>query len=203
MEDPVANRLSGSAEPNTTAGSAPGWTGDSTAATAPAPDGPPAPVRAGLHGLGPARVLIIRLVLVAAFLGGGLLVRDFMTGNAGEVRAGDCIDFPTGQETIKDVQHHPCDQAHAAEVFAVFDYPAARDAAYPDEAAFDDAAFTRCVAEFAAYTGTAFDDRADLDITYMFPTRDGWTKGADRSMDCLLVRLDGAALTASMRKPGR
>ena len=55
---------------------------------------------------------------------GGLVLRDRLSGSASDLKIGDCFDVPATETDIKDVQHHPCTEAHTGEVFAVVTHPA-------------------------------------------------------------------------------
>src|SRR5262245_10295127 len=115
MREPLPNQLSGAARPNEVAGDA-------------APPGSPPP-QSGATTETPSVIrrlvrnpLVVRFGIVAVIVLGGLLVRDFISGSPDALRVGDCIDTPTSDAGISDVQHHPCDQAHTGEVFGVFQY---------------------------------------------------------------------------------
>jgi hypothetical protein len=189
MRDPVPNQLANSATPNATTDGG---------GSAPPQGAPTARRRLGFI----AHPLVARLALVGVIAVGGILARDFISGSPDALRPGDCIDAPVVEQEIEQVQHHPCDQAHTAEVFAAFEYAASREAPYPNEATMDDVVMPRCYSEFGTYTGTSFEVREELDMTYLFPTQDGWTQG-DRSIICVLLRVDGAAMTSSMRGSSR
>ena len=196
MSDPVPNQLSNTATPNVVSSEG----GVVTPQPQPGPGGEPGPANGRGRGF-LANPLVLRLGLIALIVVGGIVVRDFVGGDPDSLRPGDCIDAPGTEAEVEQVQHHPCGQAHSAEVFAVFNYPAARDAAYPDEATMDDVVMSRCYSEFGAYTGSSFDVRDELDMSYMYPTQDGWRDG-DRKFICLLLRVDGAVMNASMRGTG-
>jgi hypothetical protein len=204
MPDPVANELSGAATPNATSGDASPappspWT---PSPAAPEPGAPQTDPRPGglLRRL--VNPIVGRILLVGVIVVGGVLVRDFVSGNADDLRTGDCIDAPAMGQEVEDVQHHPCDQSHTAEVFAAFEYAAASGAAYPTDTTMDNVVLSRCYSEFATYTGGSFESREDLDMAYMSPTVQGWGQG-DRTMTCILLRVDGAAMTSSMRNTAR
>ena len=57
------------------------------------------------------RGILIRVGIIAVIGLGALILRPFISGNAGDLNIGDCFELPSASaETIKDVQHHPCDQ---------------------------------------------------------------------------------------------
>lgn len=218
MADPVPNQLSGEATPNVNAqdgaaadasASAPaaasagggpiGWTSPAPAAAAPvAPTGPSK--RSGILAL-VLSPIGIRVLIIAVIAVGGFLVRDFVTRDVNDVRVGDCIDVPSNlSQNFSELQHHPCDQAHTGEVISVFDYtPSGSNDAYPGVPAFEALVAKTCLPDFATYTGSSFEDRADLDLTYFHPTESSWSKG-DRGLVCVAVNIDGSTMTSSVKK---
>jgi hypothetical protein len=214
MNEPQPNQLANTATPNTMSGNA-GPKSPQPPTVLPAPteaqpptvpwlqtDAQPKPQQSesgpggGLRRL--ANPWVARLALVGAIGLGGVLLRDFVSGSPDALRPGDCIDTPAMDVEIEDVQHHPCDQGHTAEVFSVFEYAADSGAPYPDDPTMDNVILPRCYSEFATYTGTSFDDRQELDMSYLVPTSDGWGMG-DRSVICILMRVDAGSMTSSMR----
>lgn len=136
-------------------------------------------------------LLIVIIVIVAGL---AFVFRDRLSGNAGDLAVGDCFDAPTLEgQTVSDVQHHPCTEAHTGEVFAVLTNPAGSGAAYPDQTARIAFAGDQCAAPFLTYVGIAMDSSA-LDIRYFGPTSDGWGKG-DRTFTCY-VNTDPAVTTS-------
>jgi Septum formation len=138
-----------------------------------------------------ARILIIGVIVV-----GGIVFRDRLSGSAGDLKAGDCFDIKAATE-IKSVQHHPCTEAHTAEVVLAADYPAAKGAAYPSDAGFDAWGDGTCVAAILKYVGPT----ANLDaFNYgtMVPKASDWNTG-ERGMICYLTRVDQAPMTKSLR----
>jgi hypothetical protein len=145
-----------------------------------------------LSGIG-VRIAIVALIAVVGFL-----FRDRLTGNAGELKVGDCFDDPAETQDIGDVQHHPCTDAHTAEVFHVGPLPGGDDAAFPTEADLFAFASGSCVPAFESYTGTSIDASPALDFSMFYPTEEGWVDG-DREATCYIVRVDGTAMTQSVR----
>jgi hypothetical protein len=138
----------------------------------------------------------MRLLIVGLIAGGAFLFRDRLSGNAGELRVGDCFDRVT-TETVEDVQHHPCTESHNAEVVLVASHPAARGAPYPTNTDLDDYVETTCATAVSAYVGPA----ASLDTLnwgIFYPAEDDWAKG-ERKMTCYLTLLDGAPLARSLK----
>lgn len=125
------------------------------------------------------------LLLIIVLVVGGLafVFRDRISGNASELKVGDCFDAPTLEsQTVTDVQHHPCTEAHSGEVFAVLTNPAAGSAPYPDRSGRLTFAGDQCAGPFLAYVGKSMDTTA-LEVAFFGPTPDGWAKG-DRVFTC-------------------
>ena len=142
---------------------------------------------------------IIRIAIVAVIAIGGLVFRDRLSGAAGDLKVGDCFDEPqTSSQTVDDVQHHPCTEAHTGEVVFVGDVSGS-DAAFPGEAAFDAFALDKCKPAFLAYTGTDINAQDVLTMGYFFPLEDGWSRG-DHAVTCYLARVDGKPMSISARK---
>ncbi|HXR27097.1 MAG TPA: septum formation family protein [Candidatus Baltobacteraceae bacterium] len=162
------------------------------------PPMPPARASSPLRRFrGLAIVVAIALVVVVV----GVVFRDRITGNAGDLQVGDCFDLPAdaaASAAVGDVQHHPCTEAHGGEVFAVLTFPADPGATYPASDAFDAFAADQCSSSFQTYTGIAFDAATTLDAGYFFPLDTGWASG-DRTVICYLVDAGGQPLTRSMR----
>ena len=55
--------------------------------------------------IGIVRLAIIGIIVIGEI--GAFLFRDRLTGNAAELKVGDCFDVPTTATEITDVQHHP------------------------------------------------------------------------------------------------
>jgi hypothetical protein len=80
----------------------------------------------------------------------------------------------------------------------VVTHPAATDATYPGDDAMADFAASECLARFAAYTGTPYDN-SDLAVASVRPDHDSWVDKDDRAVACVLYQ-QGAMLTGSRRK---
>ncbi|MEO5964287.1 MAG: septum formation family protein [Candidatus Limnocylindrales bacterium] len=142
--------------------------------------------------LGRLIIPIIFLVIAA----GAVIFRDRISGNAGELVVGDCFDVPTG-ETIKDVQHHPCADAHDGEILFVGNYPGSDT--LPTETQFQSFVERQCIGQvFPDYIGATYDSREDLSVGAFWPTADGW-KGGDRELTCYISPTDGQKVTVSYR----
>ena len=130
---------------------------------------------------------------------GALVARPFLMGAAGDLKVGECFDLPaTASETIEDVQHHPCSDAHDGEVFFVGSLPIAEGGAYPSDAALGPLVDSLCMPAFAAYTGLA----ADTDPLWTFgagvPVSADWAEGNRRLM-CYATRVDGTRTSGSIK----
>jgi hypothetical protein len=142
-------------------------------------------------GLVTAGIVVVVAVAVVV-LGGG-------SGGAtpDSLAVGDCIDIPTSA-TISRIPRRACTEAHAAEVFHVFE--ASGDAAaYPSDAQWAEQIYPVCDPAFEAYTGTPVETRTDIDYVYLVPTADRWAEN-DRRVTCFIRALDGAPLLRSYRE---
>ena len=142
-------------------------------------------------------VLIVIVAIIAVIAVVGVVFRDRFGSNASELVVGDCFDLPSAGLTVSNVQHHPCTEAHTAEVFAVLNHPAGRSDAFPDAGTLRSFATDGCTPPFASYVGISIDESA-LDVGWFRPTEDGWNKG-DRAFTCYLTKQDESALTQSMK----
>src|SRR4051794_17175750 len=97
------------------------------------------------------RGLGIRLGFIAVIVVIGLIIRPFVSGGAGDLKVGDCFDPPTNTGTVKDVQHHPCTDAHGGEVILVEKHPDA--SSYPSDDAFQQFINDQCLPAYTSYTG--------------------------------------------------
>jgi hypothetical protein len=135
----------------------------------------------------------IRIGIIAVIVLGGLIFRDRLSGSAGELKVGDCFDDTTGVE-VSEVQHHPCNEVHNAEVVLVGDYPAAKGAPYPRDN-FDSYGNT-CGSAALAYSGSSA--AANLIYSFYYPLEEDWSKG-ERKMICYITTENQATLTKSMK----
>ena len=127
--------------------------------------------------------------IVAAIGGGAFLLRDFLPSNAGNLAVGDCFDLPAAEtETVEDVQHHPCTEAHGGEVVFVGDFDPA-PSAFPNDTEMFTFFSERCIAAFFSYTGLTEATSQNLDMSAFTPTQQGWVEG-DRTVICYAVNLD-------------
>ena len=143
---------------------------------------------------------VFRIGIIAVIAIGAFVFRDRISGNAGDLQVGDCFDQPAGAtDVVEDVQHHPCNESHTAEVFFVGNHPAADGAA----ALTDDAWYSYfnevCGPAFTSYTGISYETTEILDIGAITPLEDDWKKG-DREVTCYAYRVDEQPMTSSVKK---
>ena len=148
------------------------------------------------------RVAPRRLALVAAGIGAvlavGVIGATFGPKATHDLVVGDCFDEPAIAGEISEVPHHPCFQAHTAEVFAIVSYTGGQSGTYPTDAEFDAYAGAQCGPVFDTYTGGGGGAAATVDLGYLIPTASGWSLG-DRRMVCYLVAPTGQSLSQSLR----
>lgn len=146
------------------------------------------------------RGLAIRLAILVGIVAVVLVLRPYLSGNASQLNVGDCFDLPAGAEdTVDDVQHHPCTDSHFAEVVFVGDYSPS-GGTYPDDDAFQQFFLDQCVPAYNAYTGGDILTSADMDMGFFYPTSDGWGKG-DKKITCYAHQAaDNTMLTKSIKK---
>jgi hypothetical protein len=141
---------------------------------------------------------VIRIGIVALIAIGIFVFRDRLSSSAGDLAVGDCFDEPAVQTEIKDVQRHPCNEAHTAEVIFVGNMTGANET-YPSDPDIQSFTETNCIPAYNAYTGRDFESDAEITIGWFYPTTDGW-KGGDRGVLCYAIRIDEAPTTQSMKK---
>ncbi|HEX8025588.1 MAG TPA: septum formation family protein [Candidatus Limnocylindrales bacterium] len=144
------------------------------------------------------RSLGIRIGIVVVLVVVALILRPYISGNAGDLNVGDCFDPPTDTATeVNDVQHHPCSDPHGAEVFFVGKLPDA--SAMPDQATRQQWVLDNCYPAYQTYTGTDVSTSIDWEVAWFRPTDDGWSKG-DRVVTCYAERRDGTKTSGSLKK---
>ena len=148
------------------------------------------------------RRIIVLAVIVAVLAVAYVVFKDRVTGAPGELGVGDCFDVPTAEasDVIKSIQHHPCNEAHTAEIFLIANYPGTTST-YPSSSDFDAFANTSCTTAFTTYVGSDINSNPDLDAGYFYPPEEGWT-GGDRRILCYLEKADGSTLTKSLKGVG-
>jgi Septum formation len=144
------------------------------------------------------RGILVRVAVIAVILGGIWLFRDYISGSAQNLAVGDCFDVPN-TETVDDVSHHPCTDAHTGEVFYVADHAAT--GAFPGMTALRAFTDEHCPPAFDTYTGLDYygESAQDFDYAAFFPLEEGWEDG-DHEITCFIVRVDQGTMTGSLRK---
>jgi hypothetical protein len=173
--------------------------------------------RRGANGKASAAIVIAAiaivfwlLVIVGAVLGDEDEGGSTSTTDAGQpatafdVAEGDCLNLPDGTDTTEvfTVRTVPCDEPHDIEVYALVLHPGEAGAAYPGDDEVSGFADDECLARFADFVGVAYEDSA-LDVFYLYPQEESWTKLDDREVACGVVAVDGSPLTGTMRGSGR
>ena len=97
--------------------------------------------------------LVVRLVIIGAIVGGGILFRDRLTSGATDLKVGDCFDDTASTTEVKDVQHHPCTESHTAEVVLTTNYPAPKGAPYPGRSGMSTYSDQTCTTAVISYVG--------------------------------------------------
>jgi hypothetical protein len=148
------------------------------------------------------RGLLIRVAIIAVIGLGAFVLRDRISGSASDLAVGDCFAVPT-EEAIRDVDHHPCTEAHDAEVVYVGDHPAPDDAAPLTDDGLQDFVMNTCGGAMIEYVGglQALETNAELenlDLGVIYPTDDDWN-GGERKITCYLHSVDGSELTKSYK----
>ena len=144
--------------------------------------------------------LLIRLGIVGVIALGGFVLRDRLSGNVGDLQVGDCIDRPaSANETVSDIQHHPCSESHTAEVVYVGKNPSSSGTPPLSDDQWISFLGQVCVPAFDSYTGTDLLSGNVMDLGAITPLDDDWKKGT-RDVTCYAYRVDGGAMTASIKK---
>jgi hypothetical protein len=141
---------------------------------------------------------IFRIGIVAVIGLGAFIFRDRLSSNAGELKVGDCFDDPAGVTVITDVQHHPCTEAHTAEVIFLGTMTG-DNATYPSDDAVETWIIANCLPAWSAYTGKDYQTESVLDLGFYTPTEEGWKDG-DRGVTCYTYRVDNATMSTSVKK---
>ena len=143
---------------------------------------------------------VLKLALLTALAAlAALAVTGCGRSSPENLAIGDCIDVPSS-DSIASIPKRPCTEAHAGEVFHVFDAPGSA-VAYPADPEWGPLIYPVCDPAFQAYTGTPVEERTDIDYQYFVPTSDGWASG-DLEVTCFIVSLGGDPLTRSYRTGG-
>jgi hypothetical protein len=148
------------------------------------------------------RGIIVRLAIIGVIALGAFLLRDRISGSAASLAVGDCFDVPAS-ETLEDVPHHPCNEAHDAEVVFVGDHPAAEGAVPLTDDDLQAFVMNTCGGALIAYVGglQTVETNAELqniDLGVIYPTEEDWN-GGERKITCYLHSVDGTKLTKSYK----
>ena len=146
--------------------------------------------------------LIIPGIIVAVLIV-GFLFRDRVSGNAVDLKPGDCFDDSAGSSggVVKDVQHRPCSEPHLYETIETFKFPTSGDAAFPGQTALEAFVVEKCSPALVGYIGIA-EEQSSLTYSAYLPVEIGWKEGG-RDIVCILGALDGSKLTGSMKNARR
>ena len=161
----------------------------------------PTPV-GGLRNANLARALAV-LALVGWAVALAVIVPGLDSDDGGvdytELRVGDCIDVPEGDD-IGALQRLACTDPHDAEVFGVLSHPADENVPYPGSDALVAFAGEACLGQvFTDYVGVSR-DQSQLKHFEIVPQQSAWEDGR-RELVCA-VDAD-APLTGSIRGSGR
>lgn len=143
--------------------------------------------------------LALRIGLFVVIGIGALIARPFLMGNIGDLKVGECFDLPAATETIEDVQHHPCTDAHDGEVFFVGKLSTADGVPYPDDDALASMVQPVCTPVFDAYTGLLAETDPVWTYGAFVPLEADWANG-ERDLMCYANRMDDKPTTASIKK---
>ena len=145
------------------------------------------------------RGILIRVGIIGVIVAGAFILKPFISGTAGDLSVDDCFDLPSASaETVKDVQHHPCDQDHGGEVIFTGKYPGTKSDTYPTDNEMTAFLVEKCVPAYKSYTGRDIESETVYDIAWFQPTTVGWTKG-DQGVTCYIYRLDEALFKGSLK----
>lgn len=100
-----------------------------------------------------------------------------------QLALGDCLIISSVGDSGDAVPTVACDEAHEAEVYAVFDVTA--DGEYDEDAVVAEVE-EECVARFDDFTGESY-ATSSLDIFYTWPLGDGWDAGSREAVCAAFV----------------
>ena len=143
-----------------------------------------------------AMKILLRVGIIALIIGGGIVFRDRLGGSPADLKVGDCFDVPTTPgKTVDDVQHHPCNETHTAEVILVTAHPAKKGATEPGDDELTSFLISTCGAALEKYVGG---DTDKFDLGAFYPTSEDWKDG-ERDITCYLTMLDESAMKVSFK----
>lgn len=145
--------------------------------------------------------VVAAVLLVGYFMGtrrdSAGLIQSAGTMSVADLRTGDCFNLGD-VEVVSDVEGVPCGQAHAYEVFHVFER---ETPAYPTDAEFEAIFLDACMPSFEAYVGIPYES-SEIIASMLTPTAGSFADG-DRDYICYLFEMGNDALTGSQRGAAR
>lgn len=117
----------------------------------------------------------------------------------GNLAVGDCFNRkdPTAS-AASEVDAKRCDEKHQFELLAIATMPAGD---YPTDSQMNAFVGEHCLPAFQAYIGRSY-DQSHLDLSWYYPTTDGWGRG-DHVIQCAVDDPLDSALTASLKGANR
>jgi hypothetical protein len=117
----------------------------------------------------------------------------------GDLAVGDCFNRKDPTASAADeVDAKRCDDKHQFELFAIATMSAGE---YPTESEMDAFVGDRCLPAFGTYVGRTY-DQSGLEISWYYPTKDGWGRG-DHVIQCAASDPLDSQLTASLKGADR
>lgn len=108
-----------------------------------------------------------------------------------QIAVGECTDLSFADDAASEVNEIvkvDCAQPHKYEAYAAKQIDLKGE--YPGDGGVLAISDDFCVDAFEGYVGSAADD-SELDMTYIYPTADGWTQLNDRTITCFVGSEDG------------
>ena len=139
-------------------------------------------------------VLVGVLVLIAV----GLLISNAISGGGDkytDLQVSDCFQEPPERFSTVDIV--PCNEEHDLEVYALLDYPAPPDAAFPGAEELNRYASQMCLSMFRDYAGVPFES-LNLKDVYITPRESAWKDGARRIV-CAVGPIDEQPTNKSVK----
>jgi hypothetical protein len=142
-----------------------------------------------------SRTVALFLIALSAL---SLAACDRVSQSALDLVVGDCFVEPDVEGEVSDVQRAPCNEPHSGEVLLVADYPSQDE--YPGDDAFQAWFEANCIGEtFTTYTGMTYQEAEAIDVSFLYPTAEGWGQG-DHEVTCYLVPVDRQPVNFSYRE---
>lgn len=105
------------------------------------------------------------------------------------IEVGDCLNLPSELGELQSVEGVPCNQAHSAQAYAVFNLVGFGDT-FPGDVAFAEQADIGCYERFEGFVGIPYEE-SELYVLPLVPTEGSWVELDDREIVCLLVPEEG------------